>query len=88
MNYERREVLLTLNGCGELEAKEDNRVRFSAWAFFSDEKLTKLSIDRVTKATSSGLQVGTVDSEVNAEALNGVTEAIVSGVVKGVLSKP
>lgn len=70
------------------ERRGDDVVSFSAWSLFADEKLSKLSIDKVTKATSSGVTVGSVDSEVNAEALNGVTESIVSGVVKAIISKP
>lgn len=85
-------LLLAVSLCGcmrmHYERRDNDGVHtFSAWSFFADEKLSRLSVDKETKATRSGLSIGLLDGEVNTEALNGVTESIVSGVVKGI-TKP
>lgn len=82
-------------GCSSVtysERKDQDGVvvtTFKAKTLFDNNKLSKLTVGRVTGKTSQGLGIGSVENDVNVEAINSassivakVTEAAVAGAIK------
>lgn len=60
-------------------------VRFNLYTCFLNEKAAKISVDKFTGKTHSGITIGTVDSTVDDEAFKAMVSGVVEGAVKGVL---
>lgn len=59
------------------------RVTFSVYALFADEKATKIAIDKATAKTTTGVTIGTVETDIDDQAVQAVVSGVVQGVVKG-----
>ena len=75
LNYDRKEL-------------DGSHVKFKAHALFMNNAINKLTLDHVTDKTSKGLAVGSIESDVNQEAIRAVVEAAVQGAVRGIKPTP
>jgi hypothetical protein len=64
--------------------QEIEHTTFGVYAFFADEKATKIAIDKATKATSTGVTIGAVETQIDDDAIQAVVSGVVEGVVKGI----
>jgi hypothetical protein len=75
-------LLLPLCGCAVLRYHHDETgTRFTAYSLFANDKLSKLVVERTNRASTQGLSLGEMSSDVD----NAAIEAIVKGVVEGIL---
>lgn len=87
-------AIAILSGCAELRYEETKldgtKTVFHANTLFSNRAITKLALDRKTEKTSQGLALGSLEDQVNVDAIKAagdivgtVTQAAVAGAIKG-----
>jgi hypothetical protein len=52
------------------------RVRFSVYSCLANDKVSKIKVDYSTKATYTGISIGTVDHEIDNEAVEAMTKGV------------
>lgn len=62
---------------------QNDAVRFRLVTFLVNEKVAKVSVDKFTGKTHSGIVIGTAESTVDDGAVQAITAGVIEGVVKG-----
>jgi hypothetical protein len=52
------------------------RVRFTIYSCMADDKVSKIKVDYSTKTTYTGISIGTVDHEIDNEAVEAMTKGV------------
>jgi hypothetical protein len=60
-------------------------VRFSVWSCLMNEKAVKISVDKFTGKTHSGITIGSIEGTVDDDALKAIVSAAVEATIKTLL---
>lgn len=61
---------------------------WTGWSCLMNDRMQKVSIDRVTKTTSQGLSIGEVSGEVDSESLEAIARGATEAALKAIVPVP
>jgi hypothetical protein len=61
-----------------------DHVKFNVYSCLANDKVSKIGIDKTTKTTTTGITIGSVDHEIDNEAVEAITKGVTAAILEAI----